>query len=1486
MEIKRNRVVFLLVLAMVVQVFAPAGMGIAHGEEVGSQENSMEIEGLETTSASAIEVEEGGKDLGNIFTFAYLKINDKDIEDGEILEIDEGTLVHLGLTWDTIGFGAQPGDTASIEISDVFEDVTITNQPILVEGVNVGEYSIMDGVLNFVFNNEIIRDEVQKGFVDLGLKFKLEKFQKDIEQKIPFNDSKNTTLNVVAKPIGSISGIEKEGHPDASTDAREITWTIDIINTNDEAVSGASVSDVVPEGLEMKSGSFEFRELVIGIDGESKAGDQVPFEAEVKGQDFSIEFGDIGAFKGYRIQYTTTILDFSKDASFTNSATFKYGETELPAESTVSGLERSNPIEKDGKQVGTTDVIQWTIDVNKNGMSIDDAKVVDDLPEGLSIVDGSIEVVKIEKSGETWIEKEPHGGTFEAFPMELGSLGENDAYRIRFETSVDWSEVNEGEYLKSNGFLNTAILYDGGSELNDDDATVTIVRDPILQKVGESNVDYDNKTITWKVTVNKEKHPLGQVTVTDYIPVGLVLEGDVSIKTDGSHDYSSVSPSIETVDSGDQAGKTKLEIILESVGTQTITIEYTTRITDFAINRFTNSVGMTGTGVGEGGDGRYVNVNPAANTYAKGFKGIDYKEKTINWELRVNPKREAISELGIEDTFPNKGMILLPETVLIKLGTETLAEGTHYTLQPREEGEETGYHKGFVITFNEGDLPIDGGVLVITYQTSYDSQLEVGGNKPEPHIGGEGNDKVYLNKAHFTGKTVNANSIDIEREASTKVRDDSWNSGKKEGQLISTDSEGKIIKENGWTSGFERKLAWQMYFNYQKQNLGTGVSVTDTLEYEGEIEEGSIRVSIYEVKSDGHTEISGPELGSDNYTLTVDGKTFTLTFKDDFVVDERYVVEYVTSVPDISEETYTNKAIVKVGDKEYPYSATMNYSNHNKFLEKGAANLEGKEVFTGDEVNWEVIVNEGLSIIDEPVITDTISDGLVYLNDSLSISRLEGTDWLELTEGEDYSLDEGSNILTITLTETLRDSLRLQYKTAVTATTGSVSNKIELEGSVLEKKTVESQEISARLFSSVGGEWAPSRGALKIFKVDAEENLLIEDNEATFELWYLLNGKKVQFGGETFETDNGVLEIGNLPLRTYYIKEVVAPNGYVLSDNEMEIEVDKAYAGNLENIFEVEFGNIKEKIYTTATKVWVDGDNRRPESIKLQLYRDGEEYGEPVTVTGAGDEWTYTWEELDKTDIDGVDHVYTADEVEIPINYTKIISEDGLTITNTYGIPEEGTVEASKVWIGGPSDKPTIWFRLYRRIEGGNPELVPGVEIQELVNGKEKASWTDLEETDIEGNTYIFSVKEVDEDGNDFVPERYGKSEDGLTVTNRYRSPSRPRPEEPEEPEEPKTPEEPVDQIEPEDTEEPTNPTDNSTPTNPGESENPNNPEKPEEDELGEGTPGGGTDVDENPATLPKTGDSTNKGIMIVGVVLMTIGFLLRIKQIKRKSSI
>jgi LPXTG-motif cell wall-anchored protein len=210
----------------------------------------------------------------------------------------------------------------------------------------------------------------------------------------------------------------------------------------------------------------------------------------------------------------------------------------------------------------------------------------------------------------------------------------------------------------------------------------------------------------------------------------------------------------------------------------------------------------------------------------------------------------------------------------------------------------------------------------------------------------------------------------------------------------------------------------------------------------------------------------------------------------------------------------------------------------------------------------------------------------------------------------------------------------------------------------------------------------------------------------------------------------------------YTIDEVAVPTNYTKSISEDKLTVTNTYV--------IPKGDI------TGTKVWVGGPATKPD-IKLQLFRDGIALGDPVTLEHP--DTSYKWENLDLTDGDGKVYVYTVDEVSVPTNYTKSLSNDKLTVTNTYNSPKT-EVTGTKVWVGGPAVKPDIQLQLFRDgIALGNPVTIEHPDTS--------YKWENLDLTDGNGKAYVYTVNEV------AVPDNYEKSisEDKLTVTNTYKSP-------------------------------------------------------------------------------------------------------------------
>ena len=343
--------------------------------------------------------------------------------------------------------------------------------------------------------------------------------------------------------------------------------------------------------------------------------------------------------------------------------------------------------------------------------------------------------------------------------------------------------------------------------------------------------------------------------------------------------------------------------------TEEYKITYTTQITGDGFkdgHEFENKAWLegdkTGTGIGTSVSNPVKkSLEPPDNSYGKKHIDIDYDNKIITWQIEIDPIKEPITELKIVDTFPNKGLVLLPDTLVIKRGTKVMDSST-YTLSQNIEGGITGYQKGFILEFTDGtsENPILGGEkMTITYDTSYDPQgVTIDGKTytPDPYEGPTDKDqRAYINEAAITGKTKSGKTISKEGVNATaltggKTDDPSWLSGKKEGRRIYIDDNDEIVTD--WISGKDRLIEWKIYINYLKQDLGSGVTVTDTIQYDGQIHLDSVEIREYSVNSGtGETTIGDP-LASTNYNknLSDDERTLTITFTE--AVTERYVIIY------------------------------------------------------------------------------------------------------------------------------------------------------------------------------------------------------------------------------------------------------------------------------------------------------------------------------------------------------------------------------------------------------------------------------------------------------------------------------------------------------------------------------------------------------------------------------------------------------------------
>src|SRR5699024_4767683 len=163
------------------------------------------------------------------------------------------------------------------------------------------------------------------------------------------------------------------------------------------------------------------------------------------------------------------------------------GELRIPIEE----LNKDKTIEKQGEpnKGYNADEINWSVTINKNKTSLENARIIDELPEGTEYKDGTLKVTKLRVEldgiilgdGEE-VEVTPKVNENGELIIPLGDT--NDAYRVEYVTSVTNDDKQH--------FENNATLKD--DELDDVSAksTITINRGDALKKSVVNH--YDPKT--------------------------------------------------------------------------------------------------------------------------------------------------------------------------------------------------------------------------------------------------------------------------------------------------------------------------------------------------------------------------------------------------------------------------------------------------------------------------------------------------------------------------------------------------------------------------------------------------------------------------------------------------------------------------------------------------------------------------------------------------------------------------------------------------------------------------------------------------------------------------------------------------------------------------------------------------------------------------------------------------------------------------------
>ena len=234
-----------------------------------------------------------------------------------------------------------------------------------------------------------------------------------------------------------------------------------------------------------------------------------------------------------------------------------------------------------------------------------------------------------------------------------------------------------------------------------------------------------------------------------------------------------------------------------------------------------------------------------------------------------------------------------------------------------------------------------------------------------------------------------------------------------------------------------------------------------------------------------------------------------------------------------------------------------------------------------------------------------------------------------------------------------------------------------------------------------------------------------------------------------------------------YTVEEVSVKGY-----------DSVITGDASTGFVITNSHTPEEIDLSGSKTWDDAENqdgKRPDSITIRLYANGEQV-QVVTVT-ADDGWKWNFTNLPKYE-NGEEIRYTITEDVVPGYQSEV---DGMDVTNHY-TPGQINIPVTKNWQDqddADGIRPdSITVKLYADGEDTGRELVLD----------QKNNWTDsFDDLDeyAGGVKIVYTIAEVEVDGYDTAIS--GSAETGFVISNSH------TPDDPDEPDQPGTPDTPKD---------------------------------------------------------------------------------------------
>jgi len=806
--------------------------------------------------------------------------------------------------------------------------------------------------------------------------------------------------------------------------------------------------------------------------------------------------------------------------------------------------EEEPTINKTGEYSPDEQTINWKIEAAAGNLDRNNFTIVDELDAAKhTYISGSL---KIDGASEG----------------DSNFMGNNLNYNFGTVTKgvkkvIEFKTKPSDDILKSQGISNSInnkadLKIDNKPDISSQ-KTVEVKND-YLSKSGIYNSSI--KSIDWTIETNKSKIAFAGPIVTDVLPEGLSLnEGSVKLDNvpSNSSDYSYDAGTRTFVynlpsDSLSHTIKFSTPIdsdILQGTFDQTYTFNNAAKL-DVVINSISQSFDFSAQGVGVGVTGDMLNKRP-----------IDYNPATkeVTWQIDVNGIGIRVNDAKVKEYVDSNQEYVS--------GSFSVNNNPSAAITEVVSDKQPQYPKAYEISL--GNIT---GAQSITLKTKVINQDLIYNNK----------NSSVSNFCKLTGSNIREYTGSANKSFNTT-----------------------LITKNGTYDYINREITWTIDVNSAKMPIDAA-KVIDNVNPGQEYVENSFSIS----RTAGSIDSSLPSNGF-SYVQTDSGdkgQGGVLTYDFGGTISDSYKITFKTKISSNSEfdqntdKTITNEAKLGTSSTNKEIKAVKNVTIKNYLVSKDFAYNSGDDFIT-----WKININKNNAPLDAIKVIDTLPDGLQINMDSVNLyevhfdnngNEIVGSRTV-ISSGYTKAYDFDTRDFVLEYPNSNSKSYLIIFDTVVKASGKTFSNSVKLESGIsgsVNTSTKVSSQVSFQ--EDVGGGGASlTSGAIVITKVDKDNKPL---SGAQFAL--IKDGNTVQVSEPT--GNDGKARFKKIAFgKEYIVKEIKAPYGYKLSDEEYKFTITNSgtASGNLK-----QYSFVNEKFIKNIEFQKTGEDDKLLKSAEFKLY--------------------------------------------------------------------------------------------------------------------------------------------------------------------------------------------------------------------------------------------------------------------------------------------